>query len=158
MRIVKISKKIVLSLILILVGISITGVGTYFYYQYNQLKNNPNLKNEKDTLSLIENIGKMIYLPTDDEPSIATVTNTEELKDQSFFKNAKNEDVLIIYPKSRKTILYRPSENKIIDFTFIATNQKTEDEPLPTAIPSPVALESTESSSIIGVETTIPNL
>lgn len=64
---------------------------------------------------LIAAVGKLIILPTDETPTIATVTDLSKLKDQPFFAQAQVGDKVLIYPKAQKAILYRPSEDKIIE-------------------------------------------
>ena len=51
---------------------------------------------------LIATVGKLISLPTDEKPTIATVTDIEKVKDQPFFKSAKNGDKVLIYTKAQK--------------------------------------------------------
>src|SRR5260370_34572574 len=103
-------------------------VGAYFYTQYNSLNNilkNPNVAVEKQTKQLTDQVGKLMMLPTDEQPTIATVTDASKLKDQPFFKNAKNGDKVLIYVKARKAILYDPTKNVIVDVApvNIAQNQ-----------------------------------
>ncbi|MCV6900727.1 hypothetical protein OE165_27220, partial [Escherichia coli] len=43
-------------------------------------------------------------------------------KTQAFFANAKNDDQILIYLKEQKAIIYRPSENKIINVGPIVTD------------------------------------
>ncbi len=72
---------------------------------------------QKETDDLLAQIGKIIALPTDEKPTVATITDISKLKDQPFFKNAKNGDSLLIYTgNARKAIIYRKSENRVIDF------------------------------------------
>ena len=59
-------------------------------------------------------IAKLISLP-DETPQTAVISDITKIGDQPFFKNAQNGDVIFIYQTSRKSILYRPSENKIIE-------------------------------------------
>ena len=62
---------------------------------------------------LVTNVGKLLALPDDEKPTVATITDVEKLKDQVFFKNAMNDDKVLIYTKAKKAILYRPSEGLI---------------------------------------------
>ena len=68
-----------------------------------------------DTKSLIAAVGKLMVLPSGEEPTVATVTDVTKLEAQPFFKNAKNNDKVLIYSNAKKAILYRQSENKIIE-------------------------------------------
>lgn len=68
-----------------------------------------------DVKTLIQNVGKLIELPTDEDPSVATIADISKLKDQAFFVHGKNGDKVLIYAKEKKAIIYRPSINKIIE-------------------------------------------
>ena len=94
------------------------GVGAYYYNQYNSLNfilKNPNVAIEKQTKQLTDQVGKLIMLPTDEQPTIATVTDASKLNGQPFFKNAKNGDKVLIYVKARKAILFDPTKDVIVD-------------------------------------------
>ena len=55
-----------------------------------------------------------MFLPSDELPTIATVSDPEALQNQSFFIDAKKGDKVLIYSNARKAILYDPIANKII--------------------------------------------
>lgn len=81
--------------------------------ELNKLKSDPRLTNE-----ILVEIGKLIFLPDNETPTIATVTEVEKLRiNQPFFNSAKNGDKIIVYTK--KAILYDPVAKKIIDVTAI---------------------------------------
>lgn len=87
--------------------------GGYFYWQ-SQKPNTPNPQVAQNDRQLIAEVGKMIDLPSE-TPTIATVTDTEKLKDQPFFQKAKNGDKVLIYANAKKAYLYSPSLKKILD-------------------------------------------
>lgn len=88
--------------------------------------------------ALTAQVGKLINLPTDEKPTVATVTDASKVKDQPFFKNAKNGDKVLIYQKAQKAILYRPSENRIIEVGSVNINQTTQSpSPSPSSTPTP---------------------
>lgn len=68
-----------------------------------------------ETKALVEEIGKIMVLPSDEEPTVATVSDLEPLKDQPFFANAKIGDKVLIYTNARKAILYNPKMRKIVE-------------------------------------------
>ncbi|HYK09122.1 MAG TPA: hypothetical protein VEW42_06535 [Candidatus Eisenbacteria bacterium] len=110
---------------LVVALIAITA-GAYYFNQYNSLNNilkNPNVAVEKQTKELVGLVSKLMVLPTDEQPTIATVTDAAKLKDQAFFKNAKNGDKVLIYVKARKAILYRQSSNMIVDVAPVNISQ-----------------------------------
>lgn len=90
----------------------------YFYTKYQQaqkLLKNPQQVSLEQTKSVVDKVGKLIALPNDETPSLATVQDKSKLKDQPFFKNAVNGDKLLLFIKAKKAILYRESNNKIIE-------------------------------------------
>jgi hypothetical protein len=64
---------------------------------------------------LVRKVRKLIELPEDEKPTVATVTDKEELGDQVFFNKAKEGDKVLIYTNARKVVLYRPSENRVVE-------------------------------------------
>lgn len=64
---------------------------------------------------LVAQVSKLLLLPEGETPTVATVSNPESLRGQSFFAHAKIGDKVLIYTKARKVILYDPIHNRIID-------------------------------------------
>lgn len=87
--------------------------------------------------ALTTQVGKLINLPADEKPTVATVTDASKVKDQQFFKNAQNGDKVLIYQKAQKAILYRPSENRIIEVGAVNINQAVPASPTPEPSKSP---------------------
>ena len=133
----KFSKKIVISIIIIIAFAIATLPAYYFYNKYQkaqQLVNNPSLATQKEVKILVEKVGKLIELPTNETPTVATVSDKEKLKDQIFFAKAANGDKVLIFTQSGKAILYRPSVNKIIEVAPVNMGQAQL-----VATPSPVS-------------------
>lgn len=59
-------------------------------------------------------VSHLMLLPTDEEPTLATVQDKSQLKDKFLIDKAKNGDQLLIYTNNGIAILYRPSINKIV--------------------------------------------
>lgn len=134
-------KTIIIFILLLVLGASVASTA-YFYNEYQKIKNNPDILAQEETKTVTDAIKKFMELPTDEEPTIATVTDSEKLKDQDFFKNSQNGDKIVIYTNARKAIIYRPSTNKIIEFAPLligdqngtTDQQQTQAEPIKIAI------------------------
>ncbi len=106
-----------ITILLVVVVIGALGAAAYFYKQYQmsqKLLNNPTLAAQMQTQDLIERVGKLIELPKDEQPTIATVADITKLKNQPFFGKAHNGDKVLIYTKAREAILFNPSANRIV--------------------------------------------
>ena len=104
--------------------IAAVGAGT-FYYKYHQLKNTPSVTASNETTKLTTQVGKLLALPSGETPTVATVTDPSKLKDQAFFAQTAKGDKLLIYTSAKKAIIYRPSNNQIINVGPIAINSAT---------------------------------
>jgi len=90
------------------------------FYSWSQLSDK-----ERDAISIIQNenidiindVGEIMVLPSDEIPQIATLKDADiiKVKSQPFFINAKIGDKLIVYSVARKVILYSPELNKIVE-------------------------------------------
>lgn len=108
-------KNMFLFFLLLIIG-GLVASTVYFYTEYQKVKKNPDLVAQQETKTVTDSIKKFMELPADEEPTLATITDQEKLKDQEFFKNAQNGDKVLIYATAKKAILYRPSTNKVIEF------------------------------------------
>lgn len=135
-------------LLLIVILLILAGGVVYAIYRYPQVlglsKGPAQVQAEVD--ALVKEVGALIELPKDERPTVATVTDVERVREQAFFKNAKNGDKVLIYTNSRKAILYRPTEKRIIEVGAVNINQQPESstppeeqspEPSPEPSPSP---------------------
>jgi len=139
------SKKVIALFAFIVVAI----ISTIFF-----IKKNPQvlgLSDNKDTSqveldNLLKEVGKLMTLPTDEKPTIATVSDAEKVKSQSFFKLAQNGDKVLIFANSKKAILYRPSEKKIVEVGTVNLNQQS----------SQTDRENSGTATVSGTENTSP--
>ncbi len=123
--------KTLLSILIVVVIAVLAGAG-FLYVQYqNTAKELKKVKSQvsaqagaavrqDEAKKYVTELGKIVRLP-DETPSIASITDASKLKDQAFFKDAKNGDVLLVFSKSGKVILYDPVNKKIVDMTTLST-------------------------------------
>jgi hypothetical protein len=98
-----------------LVAVAAIITAGYFYNQVRILKQDPQVLAQQEVAELVAKIGKLIALPTGEEPTVATVSDPEALKDQPFFSSAVKGDKVLIYTTAKKAILYSTSMGKILD-------------------------------------------
>jgi hypothetical protein len=72
---------------------------------------------------ILKEVAELRELPEGELPTVAFVTDTSKLEGQAFFTNAKNGDYIIIYRKASVSVLYRPSENTIINSGTVTVEQ-----------------------------------
>ncbi len=120
----KLNKKITIIISISAVAIIILAFipSYYFYSQYQNLKKNSQEAALEEARMLTAKISRLIELPVGEEPVLATVSDKAKLKDQEFFIRSENGDKVLIYEKSRKAYLYRPSTGKLIEVTSLSMN------------------------------------
>ncbi len=74
-----------------------------------------NAEAKSNAQALVEEVSRLISLPQDEEPTVATVSDPQLLKNQAFFANAKAGDKVLIYTRARKAVLYDPVNKKILE-------------------------------------------
>lgn len=84
--------------------------------------------NTNDDQKVIEQVSKVMDLPSDETPSIATVLDKTKLSDQAFFARAEDGDKLLLYTGAQKAILYRPSSKTIIEVMPLIISQDTQSD------------------------------
>ena len=100
------------------VGI-IVGAGALFAWNMYMVKSPAQMaaqQNQAQVQDIISKVNKLIILPTGEEPVVATINDASSLiKDQVFYKGAQNGDVVLVYQKASKAIVYSPSRNLIVN-------------------------------------------
>ena len=113
-----------------LVVLIISGSFGFLYYKYtsaqaeaSRLRELANAGTTEEVDSLVTIVGKLMELPSGENPTVATIKDKEKLTDQPFFARAENGDRVLIYAQAKKAILYRPDTNKIIEVSVINIGQ-----------------------------------
>ncbi len=109
-------------LVVLVILLAITS--TYFY---KKSKTNPDAATQAEVKSLVEKVSRLLIVPTDETPTVATVSDPDALKNQAFFADAKKGDKVLIYSNAKKAVLYDPSVDKIVNVAPLTT--ETESNP-----------------------------
>ena len=132
----------------------------FFYVQYQNAQQhlaNPTQFAAEEAKKLVSAVSKLMTLPGDETPTVATVNDKEKLKNQPFFANTENGDKVLIYTNAKKAILYRPTINKIIDVAPVnigPTNASESAQVAPTAkapVMPPVKFVLRNGTSVVGL-------
>lgn len=99
--------------------------------EVKKLMKDPNAVAKKEAEDTTAMVGKLMTLPKDEKPTIATIADKKKIdvKQQPFFTNAANGDKVLLYVKAKKAILYRPSNNKIIEVGTLNVQQQATPSP-----------------------------
>jgi cytoskeletal protein RodZ len=111
--------KLIISAIILVV---IVAVGSFIWWQTARINDlnqklttaGANSVSDAEVKKLVEKVGKLMILP-DETPALATVDDKTKLAGEEFFKNAENGDKVLIFSASKQAIIYRESQNKIIN-------------------------------------------
>jgi hypothetical protein len=93
------------------------------FYFYRKAANDPQKVAVDELNRTVEAVGKMLLLPSDETPSLATVSDPAKLREQQFFAHAESGDKVLIYSLAKRAILYRPQLNKIVEVAPINLGQ-----------------------------------
>ncbi len=111
--------------LLVVLTVALAASTVYFYRQFNVAQADPQKIAQAEAQELASEVGKLIVVPTDEVPTIATVSDPEQLKTQAFFSGAKQGDKVLIYTNAKKAILYDPVAKKIITVAPINIGAQT---------------------------------
>lgn len=109
------------------------GLAVYFYTQNVELKKNPQLIGQERANKILEKVSSIIVVPSDEQPTVAEVTDPNLLQEHPFLATAKKGDFVIIYPKAKKAYLYDPLAHKIIDVGSVTNQSPTIENSVPEA-------------------------
>ncbi|MCL4339234.1 hypothetical protein M1271_06110 [Patescibacteria group bacterium] len=102
---------------------------------------------------LVAQVGKHFLLPANEIPHAITLANVDTLKkDQPFFTNAKNGNILLVY--SQEVILYDPILDKVINVAQIRVAPSQTPQASDKNAVTPVSSESSSLNSNLPVSPT----
>lgn len=104
----------VIILLVCLLIVSLAACGYLFWKYKNTSDNTPQAKQQR----LVNELGKVAISPHE-EPVITTIANASKLNNKTLAREAHNGDVLFIFSKSQRIILYRPGDHKVVDMLNI---------------------------------------
>lgn len=135
---------------LALLSIIVLGAGGYFGYKYYQSKQaSPEAQAaqaDAEKKTVLDKLAKLMVLPEGD-PVLFKVNDQDTMrKQQAFFKDTMNGDVLLVFQASSKAIIYRPSTNMVVNVGPINFDQ-TKDTKEPASTIAPTTTNTTASSS-----------
>lgn len=81
-------------------------VSAWIWHEHSAPPSNAQLLSELSLVMIVPN----------EQPQIATVTNSSVLKaQQPFYINVENGDVLFVFPQTDKAVLFRPTTHQIVN-------------------------------------------
>lgn len=101
-------------ILLILLFIALLTSAFLFVKYKRELNSNP-VNRQRE---LTQQLGQLIEMPNE-EPVISTVLDKSKLTNKTLAKRAQNGDQLFIFTDSKRLILYRPSDHKVVDMLNI---------------------------------------
>lgn len=148
------SKTIILTVVIGIIVAAVLGGVLYLFLQYQQSQafvNDPQKAQAQQSQTIVAEVSKLIVLPENEQPQVATVSDVNKLKSQSFFSQAKNGDIVLIYTQAQKAVLYDPIQKKIVEVGPINVSVSS-----PTGNPTPIELRVAlfNGTSVTGLSST----
>ncbi len=97
--------------------------------KFTEITSDPQAAQAAEVKRYIEEVGKVYDLPKGEEPSVATVKDKEQLKDQAFFNKAENGDITLIYSNAKLALLYRPSTKQLVNVSSVTIQDEVQPTP-----------------------------
>lgn len=116
-------KRLLLGVLYASVLVAAISFGTYFFIRYNQVNDKYHalqMTDDQKNQQYVAKIAKLYNVPKfeTEKPTVAIISDLSKLPDtvvgKKFFEGAKKDDVVILYKNADLSIIYRPSDNKII--------------------------------------------
>ena len=94
-------------------------------WNYHKLKNDPAHVAKTDTARVLQKVGAIYDLPTNEQPTVAQVQDKAKLQGQAFFDKAQNGDYVLVYANNKLALLYREQSNKLINVGPVSFQNNT---------------------------------
>jgi len=158
----KSKKHIIKNIVFVCLILFLAAFGGFYFVKYLQINNkykNLTMTQEEKNQNTVDLVAKLIDLPKNEKPTIFEVKDKSKLGSapvaKNYFASVKNGDVILAYQKANLSIIYRPSEKKIVK-TDSYTNFYAAANPVKVAIIAPQSqqqdTENLIKSKVINVE------
>ena len=117
-----ISKTAIAAIVVAVIAVVFAG---WMLLQNRQLQNEQATKTSAKSEVTNQEVAKKVaavYDAPKETPSVAKVADRSKLPNEPFFQNAKQGDYVLIYPNAKIALIYRLSENKVVNIGPISTN------------------------------------
>lgn len=93
---------------------------------------------EEQTRAIVAKVGRLMVLPSDELPQIAEIKDAAlAAKEQPSLAGSQNGDILLIYAKASKAILYSPSKNVVVNVIPVQMGNPAEAQPVSALVETP---------------------
>ena len=141
----KVSIGSIILVVLFVLFIVAVGLAAFFYRELSTYKDNPQKVMQEEVQAVVEQVGQIMILPQGEQPTLATVSDLSQLKDQPFFVNAKIGDKVLLMPtRARQSSLIRWPIKLSRSLRLILATKGAPPVPAPESVESP-ADESADS-------------
>lgn len=100
------------------------GTTIYLFIQNRALTSDPQQATQDEITKIVKEVSQLIVLPTDETPTLATVSDPSLLSNQPSFKDAKKGDKVLIYQFAQMAVLYDPVAKKVLNIIRLNINDE----------------------------------
>lgn len=107
---------------------------------------------QKQVEKVITELKKTVVVPDDEQLQLLGVIKDADAlkKDQPFYANVQNGDYVFLFAKSSRALIWRPTENKVVNFGVADTSKAQQNTQQPSqtenTAPAPAASETSSST------------
>lgn len=101
--------KVIFAVVIILI---ILGAGLW-YWMTRPEEGSPEAV-AREVRNVVAEVSRVMVLPSGEEPTVGTITDTTVFAGQAFFEGAQEGDKILVYPNKGMVILYSAAKGKIL--------------------------------------------